>query len=247
MEDYKVMPMKGFPLTDPEVFVIEALHAADYDVGRADGDVLANHLHLMGVQKAYCKVKNKIEFQDAIIKFKLSRCRFLHVSCHGEANANVLDIGDDAVNYEELATLLKGSLTGKRIAFSACYLGNDRLARILFGKNKGLHSFMAFSHSVAFDLASAFWIAYYTMAVRAANVKRNKTGNPTLRNAVIASYIEKLCNLFGVSVNFSWSSPAPRIRKFFYQEFRCGWWKKMGFSGFDEETARLADNLKSQN
>lgn len=235
MLDNKKVDIKGFPLTDPEVFVIEALHSADYEAGRTDGDVLANHLHLMGMQKAYYKVQNKADFLDAITQFKASRCRFLHVSCHGEQNTNVLDIGDEAVNYEELSTMFKGCLTGKRIAFSACYLGNDRLARMLFNKNKGLHSFMAFSHSVHFDLASAFWIAYYTMAVRAANGKRNKTGNPTLRNAMIAAYVEKLCNLFGVSVNFSWSSPAPRIRKFFFQEFRCGWWKRMGFSGFNED------------
>ncbi len=234
--------MKGFPLTDPEVFVIDALHREDYNAKRADGEVLSNHLHLMGMQKKYYLVHGKSEFQQAIADFKSSRCRFLHVSCHGESNTNVLDIGDEAVNYEELAMLLKGCLTGKRVAFSACYLGNDRLARKLFDKNKGMHSFMAFTHAIPFDLASSFWIAYYTLAIRAANAKKNHTGNPTLKTAMIAACVEKLCNLFGVSINFSWSSPSPRVRKFFYNEFRCGWWKKLGASDFDGDYIPYSKN-----
>lgn len=148
----------------PEVFVIEGLRDEDFRARRADGYILYRQLQLLGKKPRYVVVAGLNEFKAAMVMFRLSNYRMLHVSCHGTCDSVAL--GGENVDYDTFAEATKSCLKSRRITFSACGLGNRDLAQRLFCLNKGMHSFVAPVERIEFDVASALWVPFYTKFLR---------------------------------------------------------------------------------
>lgn len=200
---------RGMPATELSVFIIESLPENDPTLSRRDGEILAKQLELTLQKPKYVFAKNKIEFQNALNDFKKSKCRFLHISCHGEKGGNVIRLGTDLVNFKEFAQMFRGRLQNNRITFSTCFVGQGRLFREMFKVNDtAVHSIMGFCKSVDVELASAFWIAYYTLVTRLTYAGRRSPQNDTdqIHVSGLAKIVERLSALFHVDVRLNYVS-----------------------------------------
>ena len=192
----------NLPTTDCSLFIIEALPEEDKKAERRDGYVLYQQLKLTLKKPEYYFAKNKEEFKKHLQKFKNSECRFLHISCHGSETGRVFQVGCDKVNSSELATWFKDTVYNKRITFSACYAGKDCLFQEIVKQcGTSVHSILGFTTKVDFDLASAFWISYYTVVTRLTNYRKGKNCDH-IQSRGLAKIIENVGVLYGLNLRF---------------------------------------------
>lgn len=144
----------------PQVFIIEGVRDDDIQNHRVDGYILYKQLLLLGQEPRYVVVTGLNDFKAALVMFRQSNYRVLHISCHGTRDA--VNLSKELIDYNTFADATRDCLKSRRIFFSACELGNIQLAELLFKVNKGMHSFVASQHPVEFKYASAFWVAFYT-------------------------------------------------------------------------------------
>lgn len=191
------------PQTGHELFILEAPTAEDARLCRLDGQVLEAQLKLTPLKPKYYKAADKNEFAIGLMEFKKSGCRFLHVSCHGNDRGTVFQLGRDSVNHEEIVEMLKGSLTNNRITFSACNAGRSSLFMNIIKRYKNsVQSVMGFNTTIDIELASAFWISYYTILTRLTYAGRRAVDADVNHIHVngLAKIIEALSSLFNVNV-----------------------------------------------
>ena len=192
----------NFPTTECSLFIIEALPDEDKTAGRLDGEVLKQQLNLTTKKPQYHFVRNKEEFKTCLTKFRDSDCRFLHVSCHGSETGSVFQLGCDKVNYMEFAKYFKGNVHNKRLTFSACYAGKGPLFREIVKQCRtSVHSILGFSTKVDFDLASAFWISYYTVVTRLTNYRVGKNCDH-IQSGGLAKIIENVGVMYGLKLRY---------------------------------------------
>lgn len=193
----------GMPQTEHELFILEAPTDEDVRLHRLDGQVLESQLKLTPLKPKYFKAENKSEFANGLIEFKRSGCRFLHISCHGNDRGTVFQLGRDSVNHNEIVEMLKGCLTNNRITFSACNAGRSSLFMNIIKRYKNtVQSVMGFNTTIDIELASAFWISYYTILTRLTYAGRRAVDADVNHIHVngLAKIIEVLSSLFNVNV-----------------------------------------------
>lgn len=150
--------MKNF-LTISDVFIIESLPAENPH----DGKLLFDVLKMMGKNPIYRKVKDADDFENALNDYKQSKYRFLHISCHG--NKSQVFFEEGMVDYLGFGNLFANhSLPVTRIFFSACCLGNQALSKAIITANKAVHSIVAPTQKIPFDLALIAWSTFYVKA-----------------------------------------------------------------------------------
>ena len=175
-----------------EVFIIEMLPLDNIKKGQLDGEILCRQLELMGRQPRYIRVNDQNEFRAALLIFRQSNYRYLHISCHGMNDTVVL--GSEFSDYYDFAQMTAGMLKSRRISFSACCLGNQPLAEELFKNNPGMHSFLAPKDTIPFETASAFWVSFFTLMYQDCQ-RRNQTH---VGHRLVGETAKKLGHVFSV-------------------------------------------------
>ena len=161
-EEVGLPPLPPISETVPDVFILESLKEEDEQLVRYEGRSLSEMLRLAGKRPHYHYFQHERELPDLIRLFRLSQCRFLHVSCHGGGAAGTdVIFRSGPISYLRFAQLFSGHLKLRRIFFSACELGNELFAVPLAGRNKGMHSIVAPAAPVDFHQAAALWTAFY--------------------------------------------------------------------------------------
>ena len=118
---------------------------------------------MMGKNPIYRKVKDADDFENALNDYKQSKYRFLHISCHG--NKSQVFFEEGMVDYLGFGNLFANhSLPVTRIFFSACCLGNLALSKAIITANKAVHSIVAPTQKIPFDLALIAWSSFYVKA-----------------------------------------------------------------------------------
>ncbi|MFQ1934251.1 hypothetical protein ACK350_12345 [Aeromonas veronii] len=104
------------------VFIIESLRGDDF----FDGEILSEILDLSQINNIYREVESIEDFQSAIVDFKKSGLRYLHLSCHADMDG--IEINGEEVSNHELSEMFYGNLEGRRVFLSACKGGNRNMA-----------------------------------------------------------------------------------------------------------------------
>lgn len=178
--------------TKPDVFIIESLNPDDEGNGRFEGSIISNMLRLHGKEPKYRYVRTRKEFESAVKAFAHSRYRYLHISAHGNTQG-MCTTNQEAINYEDLADLLKPSFKRKRLFLSACSMVHCRMAKHLIQETE-CHSVIGPADDIEFHKAAIFWASLYHLLFLNNPDKMNHT---QLKNT-----LSKAENLFEVNMKF---------------------------------------------
>jgi len=180
----------------PEVFIIESLELIDENKDRREGAVLASILRMCGKNPLYYYIRTRAELELIAKEFEASGYRYLHISCHG--NDTCLSTTLDSISYKDFAAIFKSRLNKRRIFVSACSTGNELFAELVAAKSPGVLSFAAPVNDIDFDIAVAFWSAFY---VKVFDINSKSMSSPRL-----ADVLKALVSLFEASIHWSWRS-----------------------------------------
>src|SRR5437879_4301552 len=106
--------------TKPDVFILESLKWED-EKRRKDGALLARALRLYGKKPIYYYFRTENELERLAADFRLSRYRYLHISCHGTAAS--VETTLDSITYARFAQIFAKRLNNRRLFMSACEVG----------------------------------------------------------------------------------------------------------------------------
>jgi len=194
MTKHKLPPIQ---LTDPEVFILESLSFQDEVEGRFEGKVLADMLRLSGKKPAYYYFHTERELRELAHLYRLSKYRFLHLSCHGTPEAIHTTLGP--IPTIRFATIFQGHLKLRRLFISACEIGSGSLSEHVRAKNKGMHSIASPIDKIRFDRAAAIWAAFY--------IRMFDMNPDAMASKDIGNLLRSLCQLFDVRFNWGWYAP----------------------------------------
>lgn len=197
--------VKGNPIshTYPEVFIIESLTLEDEELNRFEGKILYDILKLSGKNPRYYYFRTKDELVLLAQLFRESDYRFLHISCHGTDMHIQTTL--DHVSYIEFAEIFEGLLRNRRLFISACAVGNELFSTVVFGRNKGMYSIAGPIENIEFSKAIGLWGAFYTKAF--------SVSQGYVKNEVIRSAIQNLCNLFDIRFYWSWHDTYNKLHR----------------------------------
>lgn len=212
----KIDDIPNETLSKPEVFIIEILPKDDVDNGRLDGEILYSQLRLIGRNPRYIRINDQNEFAAALVIFRQSNYRFLHISCHGTEDAVLL--GTDRCDFSDFAQLTKDMLKSRRVSFSACKLGNQRIAEALFAANPGMHSFLAPIDNIEFGTASVFWSAFFTLVYKDCE-KRNEQN---VSQQLILEMTKAIGSALSVKMLLAQANPKKKMISFFESDNENG-------------------------
>lgn len=185
-------PTLIFP--DPEVFILESLDELNEEYCQYEGWMLSEALRLAGKSPAYYYLRHVDELKPLAELFNSSQCGYLHVSSHGSKDA--IAIGGEGLSYDDFFRPFRGRLKGKRLFMSACSLGNDDFMDAAARANPGIVSVIAPCHDIDFDIAAAFWTAFYTICFKASD-------HEMLDQDVIDEKLGSLCLNFDISLDYA--------------------------------------------
>lgn len=179
--------------TISDVFIIESLMMEEEDFSnRYEGRRLAELLRLSGKNPKYFYFTSKNEIPHLMELFRLSKYRYLHISCH--ASENAINTTEDELTFPEFSSLCKNYLKLRRVFFSACSLGSPYFTDILAGNNKGMQSLTAPAQPIDFDYAAAIWSALY--------VSLFNRNTRSMTSDEISKALTHICKLFPVDFYF---------------------------------------------
>lgn len=179
--------------TLPQVFIIESLDFDDERAARLEGRVLADVLRMCGKDPLYFYFRTEAELIVLAEKFYQSGYRYLHLSCHGSDTS--IEATLNSITYVRFAEIFDGKLVNRRLFASACEVGNELFSQVVGGRNKGMHSVAAPTDAIRFDIAVAFWSAFY--------VKAFYINESAMKAADITSIFQPLCTLFRTRLHWS--------------------------------------------
>jgi hypothetical protein len=179
--------------TIPQVFIIESLEFDDEGESRLEGKVLADVLTMCRKQPRYFYFRTAAELAVLAEKFFQSSYRYLHLSCHGSNRSIHTTL--DSIPYASFAQMFSGKLINRRLFASACEVGNRQFSETVGGLNKGMHSIAAPADAIRFDVAVAFWAAFY--------VKAFSINDSAMKAADITTVMRPLCVLFDTRLHWS--------------------------------------------
>jgi hypothetical protein len=163
----------GSSKTKFSLYIIESLKFPDEKQNRLEGKILRDILQLSGHKVEYLYIRTRRELQVAVRRFHLSRRRYLHISCHGDASTIRLTL--DRLTFDEFASDVTPFLAGRRLFLSACAVVNENLARHIIPPS-GCHSVIGPSDSIYFDDAVLMWASFYHLMFRDPGVDAMKGG-----------------------------------------------------------------------
>lgn len=155
--------------TKPNVFIIESLRFDDEKSRRKEGKFISHILNLAGRDYQYYYIRTKSELKEVLLFFEESKFRYLHLSCHADADGIALTLDD--IGIQEMGSLFRPYLKDRRIFFSACEIVTPSLAATLL-KETGCLSVIGPSKSVGFDEAALFWASFYHLMFKNSSMKR---------------------------------------------------------------------------
>ena len=145
------------------VFIIESLYASDERLKRFEGDILKRTLALCGKRAKYKYVRSRKQLRAALGRFKASRMRYLHISCHGDKTSIATTHG--SLSFDEFASLIRPYLRGRRLFLSACLATNETLAAKVF-PDSGCRSLAGPKGKPPFRDSVVMWALFYNLMFR---------------------------------------------------------------------------------
>lgn len=106
------MPLK------PQVFIIESLRDNQVNDSLRGSIVIKRILTMCKKEPISCYVRNVNGFKKALIKFRESKYRYLHIICHGSSRS--LTFGNERVDFKDLKIILNPYLNRRRLFFASC-------------------------------------------------------------------------------------------------------------------------------
>lgn len=186
-------PLPALEHSVPDVFILESLDEEDEDEQRFEGAFLAEVLRFSGKRPTYRYFRTEKELRRFADEFHASKCRFLHLSCHGDLQG--LQLRFDDIGFDVFAEIFEGKLQDRRLFVSSCQSGNMDLVENIIRANPSIYSILAPCDKISSNHAVAIWAAFY---VRMFDVNPKRVKRLTIKRAM-----KSLCDLFGVA--FSWS------------------------------------------
>ena len=186
---------ESIPHTKPEVFILESLYL-DNEKSEKDGELLSRTLAMYGKKPIYYYFRTERELEELIELFKISKYRYLHISCHGSGTE--IHTTFDKMTYLRFGQIVSGALNNKRLFVSACEVGNDLFATAVSGSNAGLYSIIAPSTVIHFNRSAAFWSAFYFLMFDIDSKK--------MKRKMLVERLEKIVQLFDVHLHYTWNS-----------------------------------------
>jgi len=187
--------------TKPEVFIIESLDPDDEGNGRFEGAIISRMLELHGKNPKYRYVRTREQLEKAVAQFGTSNFRYLHISCHADAEG-MITTNQDEIDFDDLAVILNPHLKNKRLFLSACEMVHSDLAEAIIPQS-GCYSVIGPREAILFTDAAVFWTSlYHLMFSQSTHAMKRGDLLPVLRN---------ISKLFGVNISyFSRSSQSQR-------------------------------------
>ncbi len=177
--------------TKPQVFILESLNLNDERDDDFEGRILKQILHLSGKETAYYYIRTRTELAKFAKVFGESGYRYLHISCH--ANSTMMATTLDKLSFEDLGTMLKPHLNGRRVFLSACEMATKPLAIHLL-KGSGCYSLIGPAEKVAFGDAALLWSSFYHLMFR--------TNEDAMQRKWVQAHLRDTANLFQVRMNY---------------------------------------------
>lgn len=178
--------------TIADVFIVESLDPDDEGNGRFEGSSIIHLLRLHGKNPIYRYVRTRQHFEDALIEYARSDYRYLHISAHAETEG-MITTNQEEIDYDELASLLSPSLSGKRLFLSACSMVHEDMAKELITKT-GCVSVVGPREDILFSDAAVFWPSIYHKMFTS---KRSSMNHKNLKKN-----LQAVSNLFKVEIGY---------------------------------------------
>ena len=153
--------------------------------------MLSEILRLNRKDRAYYYIRTRTELEEILDRFDDSGFRYLHLSCHGDANYMATTL--DNIPLRELGTMLHPCMEDRRLFVSSCKMTNAKLARSLI-PGSGCYSIIGPTEQVQFADAAILWASFYHQMI-----KRNE--HAMKRKALLAE-LKSLTRVFGVPMNY---------------------------------------------
>jgi hypothetical protein len=177
--------------TKPGVFIIESLRFDDEERNYFEGEVISKILNFSDIPHEYHYIRTVAEFEHFIGKFQESGYRYLHISCHG--NADCIATTLDTVPFNKLSIMLAPVLDKKRLFVSACSATNDRLASEIFGVTE-CNSIIGPHKDINMDDAVIFWSSFYSLMF--------KKNNLAMKRDILEETIKNLSKLHEIPISY---------------------------------------------
>jgi len=186
------------PNTKPEVFIIESLDFEDEREERYEGKILSSILALSGKKCAYYYIRTKRELEAVLGHFTESTYRYLHLSCHGNANGQTMHTTLEAIPFGKLGPIIRPHLRGKRLFVSACSMVNDDLAQIVMPDSRCC-SILGPAEKIGFNDAAILWASLYHVLL--------SSGAERITNSGIKQKAQEVANMYQVQMTYVCRDP----------------------------------------
>jgi len=188
------------PRTKPDVFIIETLNPDDEGNGRFEGSVVSHVLKLHLKNPIYHYVRTREDFEKAVLDFKASKYRYLHISAHGDENG-LCTTNDDEISYKDLAKLLTPALKNCRLFLSACSMVHNKMAAEIIPRT-GCFSVVGPTEDIGFEHAATIWPAVYHLLF--------EFDGQRIRRRELEETLNGVSHLFDVPFGYYSTSNGPR-------------------------------------
>ena len=148
------------------LFIIESLEFRDEQKLRFEGKLLTDILRMsrQGIEVEYLYIRTHKELSVALKRFRRSKKRYLHMSCHG--NPDEIGLTLDTVPFEDFADEIAPYMDlRQRLFFSACSVVNKKLATAVM-QASGCQSVIGPKEDISFGDAALMWASFYHLMFR---------------------------------------------------------------------------------
>ena len=149
-------------MTIPDVFIIESLGVTDVKIG----NLLAANLRSTGKNPIFMTVMDSDSYRHALLIFKASHYRYLHIICHG--NASFVSFHrpsssspTESISYYDFSNCFPCAMEGIRVFIAACELGNQNFSNTLMQSKRYIYSIVAPEEVILATQALYVWTTFY--------------------------------------------------------------------------------------
>ena len=166
----------------PEVFIIESLTFMDEKKNRCEKNVLSHILNIRNKAVKYYYIRTHRELIRILKRFKASRYRYLHLSCHGSENAIYTTL--NRISFRIFGKLITPYLDKKRLFLSSCSVANEQFAKTIF-QNSQCISVVGPAIPIDFGVAALLWASFYHfMFVKYSHIMKNNDVKEVVQSVV---------------------------------------------------------------
>lgn len=192
-------------MSNNNFFIIESLSFEnEMNLDWYEGKQLAEYLNKLSKHSAqYYYIRTQKELEFMACSFADSAFTNLFVSCHGDNKSLDLTI-DKNISFTKFASIFKGKLNNKRVFFSSCEVGTQKLADEIYKNNSTIFSIMAPNRIVTFKEIFPYWIKLFYLLeefIDQAIKKKKKDKNFKINRNLLLYEAYKICNGLGTDVN----------------------------------------------